>query len=100
MENDVVASINDALAKSDTEPLGILVERNFDFPLYIWDIDAAIRANIDADDIDFLNVTIDGPAEFLDSGGNLIPPVGAVIQTGTVTVNALPRFLRQDGVSV
>jgi len=100
LEDDVVAAISDALAKSDVEPLGILVERDFDFPLYLWDIDAAIRDNVTEGDIDYLNVSIDGPEEYLDSAGNLISPTGSVIQVGSVTVNALPRFQRQDGVNV
>jgi len=99
VEEDVVAGIFDALAKNDVAPLGILVERAFNKPLYIWEIDGAVRETVDNADtaINYLNITIEGPSQYLDSDGNLISPTGTVIQVGSVTVQALPRF--QSGSS-
>lgn len=99
LEDQVIANIKDALDKSDEEPLGILVEREFDQPLYIWEIDGAIRERISEEDIVFINIKIVGPSEYLDDDGNLVPPTGSVIQVGSVTVTALPRFTRTDGVN-
>ena len=92
VEDDVVQAIKDSLDKSDVAPLGILVERAFNKPLYVWEIDGAIRDNVPSDHIDYLNVKINGPAQYLDISGNLVTPTGRVIQTGTIIVTALPRF--------
>lgn len=102
VEEDVVAGIFDALAKNDVAPLGILVEREFNKPLYIWEIDGAVRETVENAEtsINFLNITIEGPAQYLDSDGNLISPTGTVIQVGSVTVEALPRFVSSTGSGV
>jgi len=93
IEDDVVKSISDCLVKSDVLPLGILVERGFNLSLYVWEIQAAIRAAVVPNDqIDYLNIKILGPAEYLDSGGNLICPKGYVIQAGTVTISKILRY--------
>jgi len=92
LEDDVLATISDSLAKSDAEPLGILVERAFNKPLYVWEINDTIRDAVEDGHIDYLNVRIKGPAQYLDVDGNLISPAGFVIQVGSVTVTALPRF--------
>ena len=93
VEDDVIAAIKAAIDKSDAQPFGILVERLFNKSLYIWEIDGAIRSRVTDGQIDYLNVKILGPAEYLDSDGNLVIPVGKVIQAGNITVNALPRFV-------
>ena len=87
--DDVINRIQDVLTKSDEEPLGLLVERNFNESLYKSDIHAAIQGVIEDFEVEYLNVIIDGPAEYLDSRGNLVIPTGFVIQTGTVNVNKL-----------
>jgi hypothetical protein len=92
IEDDTIQSVKDALDKSDIEPFGILVERDFDKPLYIWEIDGAIRDRVDSSHIDYLNIKIIGPAQYIDSSGNLVSPAGTVIQAGTITITALPRF--------
>jgi len=94
VEDDVVSSIFDSLAKNDAAPLGILVERAFNKPLYLWEIDGAIRNTVDNADtaINYLNITITGPTQYLDTDGNLISPSGKVIQVGSITIQALPRF--------
>jgi hypothetical protein len=93
VEDDVLQSVRDALEKSDVQPFGILVERAFNKPLYIWEIDGAIRDRVTEGHIDYLNIKIIGPAEYLDTAGNLISPSGSVLQAGTITVTALPRFV-------
>lgn len=92
IEDDVLAAVRDALSKSDLQPFGILVEREFNRPLYIWEIDGAIRDRVETGEVDYLNIEITGPAEYIDAAGNLISPAGSVLQSGTITVTALPRF--------
>jgi hypothetical protein len=92
VEDDVLQAVRDALDKSDVQPFGILVEREFNKPLYVWEIDGAIRNNVSTSQINYLNVKINGPTQYLDSAGNLVTPVGKVIQAGTIVVTALPRF--------
>lgn len=93
-EDDVVQGISDALIKSDVAPLGILIERDYNKSLYVWEINNAIRDTVvDADaHIDFLNIKINGPTQYLDSGGNLVIPNGFVIQHGTLTITRIARF--------
>lgn len=92
VEDDVVQAVSDALIKSDSTPYGLLVDREFNLPLYIWDIDGAIKAAVTTGQIVYANITIAGPTDFLDDKGNLVPPIGYVIQAGTLTINKLPRF--------
>lgn len=93
IEDDVVAAIEEALIKSDVEPFGLLVERAFNESLFKWDVHEAIRANVvPLDQIDYLNIDITGPAQYLDAKGNLIAPEGFVIQAGTLTIERLARF--------
>lgn len=92
VEDDVIQQIQDSLTKSDTTPFGLLVEREFGVSLHVWDIDGAIRGNIVDGTVDYLNVEITGPVDYLDAAGNLIVPAGVVIQSGTVTITKLPRF--------
>ena len=92
IEDDVVAAIEDLLIKSDVPPLGILIEREFNKSLYLWEINKTIRDNIVDRDIDYINVMITGPIQYLDEAGNLICPDGYVIQKGTVLIKKLPRF--------
>jgi len=93
VEDDVVKSIEDSLKKSDATPFGILVERDFNKSLYLWEIDSAIKAAvIPNSQIVYANIEITGPAEYLDGKGNLVVPDGYVIQAGTITIVKLPRF--------
>lgn len=85
-EDDVMNRIEAALLKYDEEPLGLLVEREFNASLYLYDIYNAIDAVVDDDEVEYVNVIIQGPAEYLDSRGNLVIPDGFVIQRGSVTV--------------
>lgn len=92
IEDDVVKAIEDALIKSDVTPLGILVEREFNKSLYIWEIQKAIRDAVEDSEVDFVNIQIVGPTEYLDDDGNLIVPEGSVAQNGTLTIVKLPRY--------
>lgn len=94
IEDDVVQEIDDALQKSDVSPFGLLVEREFNDSLYVWDIEKALREGVD--DVDnrvvYADVEILGPSIYLDEHGNLICPEGFVIQVGTVTIERLARY--------
>lgn len=93
IEDDVVNAIQDAIVKSDVTPFGILVEREFNKSLYVWEIHEAVRNNLDSlDQVVYLNIEIIGPTQYLDVKGNLIIPDGYVIQSGTLTIERLPRF--------
>lgn len=98
VEDDVLATISDVIQKSDIEPLGILVEREFNKPLYLSELYGSIRDAFDDPDdvIVYMNITIDGPSEFLDDAGNLITPASSVIQVGTINIVSLPRFTRNN----
>jgi len=86
---DVVGRVSDVIQKSDVEPLGILVEREYNDSLYLSEIYDAIDSVVESFEIVNTNVIIQGPVQYLDSRGNLICPDGYVIQTGTITITLL-----------
>jgi hypothetical protein len=83
---------------SSISPFGLLVRRNAGVSLYVSDIEDAIRAASSTGDIRFINVTINGPIEYLDSAGNLIISRQQIIQNGTVSVNVTKRFLTSGDI--
>lgn len=92
VEDDVVQGVKDALEKADVQPFGILIERDFNKSLYVWEVDQQIRAFVPEENIQYVNVKITGPAQYLDGDGNMVCPTGFVFQKGTVTVIRLPRI--------
>lgn len=94
VEDDVVKEIEDALGKTDEAPFGLLVERDFNDSLYVWDLEKALREGVtDVDNrVVYVDVQITGPERYLDAFGNLVAPEGYVIQNGGVTVERLPRY--------
>lgn len=91
VEDDVVQGVEDAIVKSDVPPFGILVERDFNKSLYVWEIDQQIREFVDEANIQYVNIKIKGPQQYLDGDGNLICPEGHVLQRGTVNIIRIPR---------
>ena len=63
IEDDVVNTINDALKKSDSQPYGLMIEREFNVSLYLSKLYDAVTANLEKDrDFTYLNAIIEGPA--------------------------------------
>jgi hypothetical protein len=71
---------------SSTQPLGLMVQREFGMSLYVWQIDKAIRDAVEEREVDYVNVRILGPSQYLDAGGNLIIGATQVIQGDSSTV--------------
>lgn len=88
-EDDVLNRVRNALVKADEEPLGLLVEREFNESLYISDVYSAINAVVEDWEVDYVNVLISNPSGYFDTRGNVVIPKGYVIQTGNVTVGKL-----------
>lgn len=92
VEDDVVQGVEDAVIKSDVPPFGILIERDFNKSLYIWEVDQQIREFVPDRDIQYVNIKIKGPAQYLDADGNMICPEGFVLQKGNVNIIRIPRI--------
>ena len=106
----VTMGINQSAVKADVEqlslnaltqttsPYGLLVLRSAGQSLYVSDVENAIRDANSSADIRYIDVTIDGPAEYLDSYGNLIISKQQIIQNNHITVTVKQRFLSGNEV--
>lgn len=97
----VVSDVNQTTLNaliSTTEPLGLLVKRSAGNSLYVSDIENAIQAANNAGDLRYINVTIVGPSQYLDSAGNMVIGKQQIIQNGTVNVTCKQRFLLNGDV--
>jgi hypothetical protein len=94
VEDDVIENARLALEKSDVEPFGILILREYGQSLYLSDLYKAIRdGQENDDDIEYMNIKIVGPVSKLDSDGNLIVSAEAqeIVQAGTITIRTIQR---------
>lgn len=92
VKTDVEQKSLNALTRSSS-PLGLLVRRGAGVSLYKSDIENAIRDANATGDLRYVNIVINGPAQYLDGAGNLIIGRQQIVQNGTVSVKVKTRFL-------
>ncbi len=74
-------------AKVRAALIELLKARDFNTPLYLSQLyDTVKKASIG---FAYVNVDIAGPVEFLDAGGNLVPPENRIITLGSLTITQL-----------
>ena len=64
--------------------IGMLKGRDFNSPLYLSDLYDAVKES--SAGIDFVNIEITGPVQYLDQEGNLVPDPGQVIVYGSLSI--------------
>jgi hypothetical protein len=108
VEDDVVNKIDDVIKKSDTQPYGILVERDFNKSLYQSEVYNAITAVLEEREYNYLNVIIEGPSLHstqLISDEHITVGTAAPSQTISYTSDYQPMVesyvaIKVDGVTV
>jgi hypothetical protein len=94
VEGDVIERARLSLARSDAQPFGLLILRDYGENLYLSDLYRQIRENQENDgDIQYMNIKINGPLDKLDSDGNLIisRQNQEIIQPGNIVVRPILR---------
>jgi hypothetical protein len=78
---------DEEIAKVRSAVIELLKARDFNTPLYLSQLyDTAKKASIG---FSHVNIQIAGPVEFLDAGGNLVPPENRIITLGSLTITQL-----------